>query len=64
MRSCGNTGQILYKFCYSRLLQVQLRLIGVGKDLLGYFLSLTSDSHREAWSNLLLLFLTRVLKVS
>jgi len=35
----------------------------VGKDALSYFLSLQSDSHREAWSSLVLLFLTRVLKL-
>ena len=36
----------------------------VGKDALSYFLTLQSDSHREAWSSLILLFLTRVLKLS
>ncbi len=36
----------------------------VGRDGLKYFLSLTSDSHREAWSTLLLLFLTKILKMS
>jgi len=29
-----------------------------------YFLALTSESHREAWTSLLLLFLTKVLKLS
>jgi brefeldin A-inhibited guanine nucleotide-exchange protein len=48
----------------AHLSQVQDRLVTVGKDALSYFLSLQSDSHREAWSSLILLFLTRVLKLS
>lgn len=40
-------------FCYS-----------VCSEALSYFLTLTSESHREAWTNLLLLFLTKVLKIS
>ncbi|ESN92223.1 hypothetical protein HELRODRAFT_157983 [Helobdella robusta] len=34
-----------------------------GTDALQYFLSLQSDRDREAWSNLLLLFLTRIMKL-
>ncbi|XP_074643889.1 brefeldin A-inhibited guanine nucleotide-exchange protein 1-like [Tubulanus polymorphus] len=43
---------------------IQQKLISVCRDALEYFISLQSDSHREAWSNLLLLFLTRTLKMS
>uniref|UniRef100_S4RFY5 ARF guanine nucleotide exchange factor 1 n=1 Tax=Petromyzon marinus TaxID=7757 RepID=S4RFY5_PETMA len=37
--------------------EVQNRLIGACSEAFSYFLSLTSESHREAWTNLLLLFL-------
>ncbi|KAM9436116.1 brefeldin A-inhibited guanine nucleotide-exchange protein 1 isoform 1-T1 [Clarias gariepinus] len=43
---------------------VQRRLLNVCSDAVAYFLTLTSESHREAWTNLLLLFLTKVLKIS
>uniref|UniRef100_A0A673ZUG7 ARF guanine nucleotide exchange factor 1 n=1 Tax=Salmo trutta TaxID=8032 RepID=A0A673ZUG7_SALTR len=33
-------------------------------EALAYFLTLTSESHREAWTNLLILFLTKVVKIS
>jgi len=36
----------------------------VGKDALSYFVSLQSDSHRDAWSSLILLFLTKILKLN
>lgn len=36
----------------------------VCSEAVSYFLALTSESHREAWTNLLLLFLTKVLKIS
>lgn len=39
-------------------------LCSVCSDAVDYFLKLTSESHREAWTNLLLLFLTKVLKIS
>ncbi|KAM8882521.1 brefeldin A-inhibited guanine nucleotide-exchange protein 1 isoform 2-T2 [Synchiropus picturatus] len=44
--------------------EVQRRLLNVCSEALSYFLALTSESHREAWTNLLLLFLTKVLKIS
>uniref|UniRef100_A0A803V9P7 ARF guanine nucleotide exchange factor 1 n=1 Tax=Ficedula albicollis TaxID=59894 RepID=A0A803V9P7_FICAL len=44
--------------------EVQHRLLNVCSEALSYFLTLTSESHREAWTNLLLLFLTKVLKIS
>ncbi|KAJ8376633.1 hypothetical protein SKAU_G00072130 [Synaphobranchus kaupii] len=44
--------------------EVQKRLLNVCSEAIGYFLTLTSESHREAWTNLLLLFLTKVLKIS
>ncbi|CAN8026161.1 unnamed protein product [Ixodes persulcatus] len=39
---------------------VQDRLIGVCREALQYYLSLATESHRESWDSLLLLFLTRV----
>ncbi|KTG40450.1 hypothetical protein cypCar_00007680, partial [Cyprinus carpio] len=39
--------------------EVQRRLLNVCSDAVAYFLTLTSESHREAWTNLLLLFLTK-----
>uniref|UniRef100_A0A3Q4AJE9 SEC7 domain-containing protein n=1 Tax=Mola mola TaxID=94237 RepID=A0A3Q4AJE9_MOLML len=44
--------------------EVQRRLLNVCSEAVAYFLNLTSESHREAWTNLLLLFLTKVLKIS
>ncbi|XP_067836411.1 brefeldin A-inhibited guanine nucleotide-exchange protein 1 isoform X2 [Heptranchias perlo] len=44
--------------------EVQQRLLNVCSEALSYFLTLTSESHREAWTNLLLLLLTKVLKIS
>lgn len=44
--------------------EVQRRLLNVCSDAVAYFLTLTSESHREAWTSLLLLFLTKVLKIS
>ncbi|XP_077592066.1 brefeldin A-inhibited guanine nucleotide-exchange protein 1 isoform X2 [Stigmatopora nigra] len=44
--------------------EVQRRLLDVCGEAVAYFLALTSESHREAWTNLLLLFLTKVLKIS
>ncbi|XP_064626500.1 brefeldin A-inhibited guanine nucleotide-exchange protein 1-like [Lineus longissimus] len=49
---------------HSQWPDIQARLIQVCHDALAYFLSLQSDSHRDAWSNLLLLFLTRCLKMN
>ncbi|XP_078072415.1 brefeldin A-inhibited guanine nucleotide-exchange protein 1 isoform X5 [Mustelus asterias] len=45
-------------------MEVQQRLLNVCSEALSYFLTLTSESHREAWTNLLLLFLTKVLKIN
>ncbi|XP_069047643.1 brefeldin A-inhibited guanine nucleotide-exchange protein 1 isoform X1 [Lepisosteus oculatus] len=44
--------------------EVQKQLLNVCSEAISYFLTLTSESHREAWTNLLLLFLTKVLKIS
>uniref|UniRef100_A0A8C4DGP6 ADP-ribosylation factor guanine nucleotide-exchange factor 1 (brefeldin A-inhibited) n=1 Tax=Dicentrarchus labrax TaxID=13489 RepID=A0A8C4DGP6_DICLA len=44
--------------------EVQRRLLNVCSEAVAYFLALNSESHREAWTNLLLLFLTKVLKIS
>lgn len=43
--------------------QVQSQLITVSKEALEYFLSLQSESHRDAWTNILLLILMRILKM-
>ncbi|XP_010213775.1 PREDICTED: brefeldin A-inhibited guanine nucleotide-exchange protein 1-like [Tinamus guttatus] len=45
-------------------LAMRVLAASVCSEALGYFLTLTSESHREAWTNLLLLFLTKVLKIS
>ncbi|XP_041112356.1 brefeldin A-inhibited guanine nucleotide-exchange protein 2-like isoform X1 [Polyodon spathula] len=43
---------------------IQTRLLSVCSEALSYFITLTSESHREAWTNLLLLLLTKTLKMS
>ncbi|KAF5286690.1 hypothetical protein FQA39_LY16173 [Lamprigera yunnana] len=43
---------------------IQARLISVCQEALEYFLQLQSEAHREAWTSLLLLVLTRMLKMS
>ncbi|XP_061541311.1 brefeldin A-inhibited guanine nucleotide-exchange protein 2 isoform X1 [Phycodurus eques] len=42
---------------------IQTRLLLVCSEALAYFVNLTSESHREAWNNLLLLLLTRTLRL-
>lgn len=44
--------------------QVERKLLDVCGEALEYFLTLQSDSHREAWCSLLLLIITRMLKMS
>lgn len=51
----------LGSFCESEMFSV---VFSVCSEALAYFLALTSESHREAWTNLLLLFLTKVLRIS
>lgn len=48
----------------ARTCKTDLLCYSVCSEALSYFLTLTSESHREAWTNLLLLFLTKVLKIS
>lgn len=43
--------------------EVELRLINVCKEALDYFLTLQSEPHRDAWTSLLLLIMTRLLKM-
>jgi len=43
--------------------EVEKRLISVCKEALEYFLSLQSEPHRDAWTSLLLLVMTRLLKM-
>ncbi|XP_067620339.1 LOW QUALITY PROTEIN: brefeldin A-inhibited guanine nucleotide-exchange protein 1 [Eurosta solidaginis] len=43
---------------------IEHELIQVCKEALAYFLSLQSEAHRDAWTSLLLLILTRLLKMS
>ncbi|KAK9515738.1 hypothetical protein VZT92_026363 [Zoarces viviparus] len=42
---------------------IQIRLLLVCSEALAYFISLTSESHREAWNSLLMLLLTRTLRL-
>ncbi|XP_078144283.1 brefeldin A-inhibited guanine nucleotide-exchange protein 2 isoform X2 [Centroberyx gerrardi] len=42
---------------------IQTRLLLVCSEALAYFISLTSESHREAWTSLLMLLLTRTLRL-
>ncbi|KAI8773979.1 brefeldin A-inhibited guanine nucleotide-exchange protein 1-like isoform X1 [Biomphalaria glabrata] len=44
--------------------EVEQKLLGICQEALDYFLSLQSDSHREAWGSLLLLLLIRLLRMS
>ncbi|KAJ1123190.1 hypothetical protein NDU88_001663, partial [Pleurodeles waltl] len=43
---------------------IQERLLNVCSEALAYFITVNSESHREAWTNLLLLLLTKTLKIS
>ncbi|XP_053393840.1 brefeldin A-inhibited guanine nucleotide-exchange protein 1-like isoform X3 [Mercenaria mercenaria] len=43
---------------------VENKLVSVCHSSLEYFLSLQSDSHRDAWSNIIILLITRLLKMS
>ncbi|KAF7696058.1 brefeldin A-inhibited guanine nucleotide-exchange protein 2 isoform X2 [Silurus meridionalis] len=43
--------------------EIQTRLLFVCSEALAYFIILTSESHREAWTSLLLLLLTRTLRL-
>ena len=43
---------------------IQQRLISVCREALEYFLCLQSEAHRDAWTCLLLLVLTRIFKMS
>lgn len=43
--------------------KVETRLINVCKEALEYFFSLQSEPHRDAWTSLLLLVTTRLLKM-
>lgn len=42
---------------------VQKNLIGVCCEALEYFVGITSEAHRDAWTSILLLILTRILKM-
>lgn len=42
---------------------IQKRLIAISKEALEYYLQLQSEAHRDAWTTLLLLILTRLLKM-
>uniref|UniRef100_UPI0037E781E2 brefeldin A-inhibited guanine nucleotide-exchange protein 2 n=1 Tax=Semicossyphus pulcher TaxID=241346 RepID=UPI0037E781E2 len=60
--------RILFKMYSDRQLQdswpdIQTRLLLVCSEALAYFISLTSESHREAWNSLLMLLLTRTLRL-
>ncbi|XP_054602182.1 brefeldin A-inhibited guanine nucleotide-exchange protein 2 isoform X2 [Nothobranchius furzeri] len=60
--------RILFKMYSDLKLQdswpdIQTRLLLVCTEALSYFISLTSESHREAWNSLLMLLLTRTLRL-
>uniref|UniRef100_A0AAQ5Y654 SEC7 domain-containing protein n=1 Tax=Amphiprion ocellaris TaxID=80972 RepID=A0AAQ5Y654_AMPOC len=60
--------RILFRMYSDRQLQdswpdIQTRLLLVCSEALAYFISLTSESHREAWNSLLMLLLTRTLRL-
>uniref|UniRef100_H3CH50 ARF guanine nucleotide exchange factor 2 n=1 Tax=Tetraodon nigroviridis TaxID=99883 RepID=H3CH50_TETNG len=42
---------------------IQTRLLLLGGEALDYFIGLTSESHREAWNSLLMLLLTKTLRL-
>lgn len=44
--------------------EIQRQLVRVNQEALEYFLGLNSEVHREAWTSILLLVLTRLLKMS
>lgn len=44
--------------------EIQQRLLRVCSEALAYFITVNSESHREAWTSLLLLLLTKTLKIS
>ncbi|XP_012271827.1 brefeldin A-inhibited guanine nucleotide-exchange protein 2 isoform X2 [Orussus abietinus] len=44
--------------------KVEERLVGVAREALEYFLALSNEAHRDAWMAILLLMLTRILKMS
>ncbi|XP_069025363.1 brefeldin A-inhibited guanine nucleotide-exchange protein 2 isoform X3 [Embiotoca jacksoni] len=61
--------RILFRMYSDRQLQdswpdIQTRLLLVCSEALAYFISLTSESHREAWNSLLMLLLTRTLRLA
>ncbi|XP_015595288.1 brefeldin A-inhibited guanine nucleotide-exchange protein 1 isoform X2 [Cephus cinctus] len=43
--------------------KVESRLVEVAREALEYFLALSSEAHRDAWTPILLLLLTRILKM-
>ncbi|KAL4236729.1 Brefeldin A-inhibited guanine nucleotide-exchange protein 1 [Mactra antiquata] len=43
---------------------VEAKLVSICHSSLEYYLSLQSDSHREAWCNIIILLITRLLKMS
>lgn len=43
---------------------IEQQLVQVCKEALNYFLSLQNEAHRDAWTSLLLLILTRLLKMT
>lgn len=42
---------------------IEVRLIGVCREALEYYLALQSETHRDAWTSLLLLVMTRLIKM-
>ena len=44
--------------------QVADKLTALGKEALEYYVTLETESHRDAWSPLMLLFLSRIIQLS
>ncbi|XP_072259359.1 brefeldin A-inhibited guanine nucleotide-exchange protein 2 isoform X2 [Pyxicephalus adspersus] len=44
--------------------EIEQRLLNVCSEALAYFITVNSESHREAWTNLLLLLLSKTLRVT
>jgi len=67
-QSLATSLRILFRMYFdesrgSELEEIERRLIATCKGALEYFLVLTSVSHRETWTSLLLLCLTKILRL-
>ena len=61
--------RILFRLYHDETRQVEwdsvaTKLTDLGKEALEYYVTLEAESHREAWSPLMLLFLSRIIQLS